>query len=108
MGVSALGKIILYQQNNRLLITSHHLKIGDRSNPYKSRVVHTITLTGVPYGLSATETDGFCQNGMSRGENSGATNHTHQRINHTILLQHQVPQGGDCDQLIRPLPEISG
>jgi hypothetical protein len=47
MGVSAFGKNTLFQKNYHFLIMSRYPKIGDRSNPYKSRVVQKLTLTGV-------------------------------------------------------------
>jgi transposase len=47
MGVSAFGKITLFQKNYHFLIMRRYPKIGDRSNPYKSRVVQKLTLTGV-------------------------------------------------------------
>jgi hypothetical protein len=47
MGVSAFGKVILFQQKLAIVDYGSAPKSGDRSNPYKSRVVHTLTLTGV-------------------------------------------------------------
>jgi hypothetical protein len=47
MGVSAFGQIIIFQENYQFLGMISHLKIGDRSNPYKSRVVQKLTLAGV-------------------------------------------------------------